>query len=54
MDLRHQGIFEGQVIAAVDEQLILEVLRWVEVLAGRLLAVTSTLGKETIHSYYFC
>jgi hypothetical protein len=32
-------------IAAIDEELILEVLRWVEVLARWLLAVTPTLQQ---------
>lgn len=45
MYLRHEGVFEGQVISSVDQQLILEVLRWVEIFAGRLLSITSTLNR---------
>lgn len=36
-------------IPTVDEQLVLEVLRRVEVLAGWLLAVTPTLEKSTMN-----
>lgn len=46
MDLCHEGIFQGQVITAVDEQLVLEMLRRVEVLTGRLLPVTPTLHTK--------
>ena len=39
-----EGVLEGEVVPAIDEQLVLEVLRRVEVLAGRLLPVTPALG----------
>lgn len=41
--LLHERVLEGQVVPAVDEQLIFQVLRRVEVLAGRLVAVAATL-----------
>lgn len=41
-------------IPTVDEQLILEVLRRVEVLAGWLLAVTPTLEKSTMNTLIRC
>ena len=44
--LLHERVLEGQVVLAIDEQLFLEVLRRVEVLARRLLAVTPALRRE--------
>jgi len=41
--LRHEGVLEGQVVPSVDQQLVLQVLGGVEVLAGRLLAVAPSL-----------
>lgn len=41
-------------IPTVDEQLVLEVLRRVEVLAGWLLAVTPTLEKSTMNTLIRC
>lgn len=45
LNLSHDGILESQVVPSVDEQLVLEMLRRVKVLAGRLLTVTSTLDR---------
>ena len=44
--LQHQGVLQGQVVPSVDEQLVLEVLRRVEVLAGRLLSVAPALKSS--------
>lgn len=41
--LLHNGILQGQVVSAVDQQLVLQVLRRMEVFAGRLLTVATTL-----------
>lgn len=41
--LLHERVLEGQVVPAVDEQLVFEVLRRVEVFAGWLVAVAPTL-----------
>jgi hypothetical protein len=45
--LKHQRVLESQVIAPVDQQLVLEVLRWVKVFARRLLTVAPTLQTTT-------
>lgn len=50
MDLSHKCIFESQVVTTVDEQLVLEVLRRMEVLAGRLFSVTPALSTQ--HNSY--
>ena len=48
--LQHQGVLQRQVVASVDQQLVLEVLRRVEVLAGRLLSIAPTLqSPKEIH-----
>jgi hypothetical protein len=39
----HQRIFEGQMIASVNQQLIFQMLWWMEVFAGRLLPIASSL-----------
>jgi len=44
LHLLSEGVLEGEVVPAIDEQLVLEVLRRVEVLAGRLLPVTPALN----------
>jgi hypothetical protein len=41
--LLHQSILQGKVIAPIDQQLIFQVLWWMEVLAWRLLPITATL-----------
>ncbi len=45
--LLEDGVLERQVVAPVDQQLVLQVLRRVEVLARRLVAVTPALKQET-------
>ena len=44
LHLLSEGVLEGEVVPAVDEELVLEVLGRVEVLAGGLLPVTPALG----------
>lgn len=47
--LLHQRILQRQVIASVDQQLVLQVLRRVEILAWRLVSVTPSLQQQ-IHN----
>lgn len=44
----HQCIFEGQVIASVNQQLILQMLRWMEVFAGRFFPIATSLFPGTV------
>lgn len=44
--LLEDGVLQGQVVPPVDQQLVLEVLRGVEVLARRLVAIAPTLQEK--------
>lgn len=44
LHLLRQGILQSKVVASVDQQLVLEMLRRMEILAGWFLAVTPTLN----------
>ena len=46
LHLLGEGVLEGEVVAPVDQQLVLQVLRGVEVLASRLLTVAPALQSS--------
>ena len=46
LHLLGEGVLEGEVVPPVDQQLVLQVLRGVEVLASRLLAVAPALQSS--------
>lgn len=48
LNLCHERVFQGQMIPSVDKQLVFEVLGRVEVLAGRLLSVATSLQCEPL------
>ena len=47
LHLLGQRVLQCQVVSPVDEELVLQVLRRVEILAGRLLSVTPTLLQHS-------
>ena len=47
LHLLGEGVLEGEVVPPVDQQLVLQVLRRVEVLASRLLPVAPALQSST-------
>ena len=56
LHLLGEGVLEGEVVPPVDQQLVLQVLRGVEVLASRLLAVAPALQSSMceIFSSFVC
>jgi len=44
VNLVGEGVLQGQMVTPIDQQLVLEVLRRMEVFAGRLLAVATSLN----------
>ena len=56
LHLLGEGVLEGEVVPPVDQQLVLQVLRGVEVLASRLLAVAPALQSSIceIFSSFVC
>ncbi len=44
--LLHESVLQGQMVSAVDEKLILQVLRRVKIFAGRLVTVATTLKRK--------
>jgi len=51
LHLLGEGILESEVVTPVDEKLVLQVLRWVEILARRLLPITPPLNTVIASSY---